>query len=71
MDAPARAARSESRRPAAAVRPAGGFRGLHEGEASCAEGSGRDGAAPGRSFLGENRCNRSFGCVSSTPEFAA
>jgi hypothetical protein len=27
--------------------PASGFRGLHVGEASCAVGSGRDGAAPG------------------------
>src|SRR5262249_10977157 len=35
---------------AAAVCPAGGFRGLNEGVVSCAVGSGRDGTTPGGVF---------------------
>src|SRR5262249_1685695 len=44
---------SESRRRASAVCRAGGFRGLNEGGASCAVGSGSDGAAPGGAFEGK------------------
>jgi hypothetical protein len=42
--------RSESCRRTAAVRRAGGLRGLSEDEASCAVGAGRDGAALGGGF---------------------
>ena len=48
----------ESRRLAFAVRQAGRFRGLSEGEASGTLGFGRAGRLPG-AFLGESRCNRS------------
>jgi hypothetical protein len=61
---------SESRRRGFAVRPVSGFRGLSEGEASCAVGSGRVGAVRG-GVLRENRCNCSFGWVPSLAGVAA
>src|SRR5262249_44245778 len=43
---------SASRRRASAIRPTGGLRGMSEGEASCAPGSGRDGGGTGGAFSG-------------------
>ena len=62
---------SESRRRASTVCSVGGFRGLNEGDASCAVGSDRDDASSGGVFEGKTVANAPAGWVTSTPEVVA
>src|SRR5205085_502550 len=67
--------RSERRPRASAVRRAGRFRRMSQEEASCAMGSGRDGAGSGNTFWGEivatvppGRVTSAVGSVAEAPE---